>query len=357
MSVPQIFRQGHIWLSAIFFILLLPASYAVRLTPQFSLTDAKLLGGWVILSIFWAALLYQVSVPGSWAAYRSSSPRLLLVIPLLLGMALVYGPAQGILAAVAVFAIAEFYFRAGDWQRAAGALLPWLYLVAGIKIAAYFSAVIVSLRPCTEYDPAFARLDSFLLHGGSVVQFSNASAALYSPAEFIYYCMFGAMGTGILFLCLAGDSRAALQMSGSILTAYYLSLLLFYFFPAQGPFVTAGLPPRLLTAQMESNSLTHATALFHHTRWLASHADYYVAFPSLHIAQPLIAAWFLRRWRVLSTLVFGYCVLLAPAILILRWHYVTDILGGLAVAVLAVIFVRATSSRAVAQAAHPSPAS
>jgi hypothetical protein len=236
-------------------------------------------------------------------------------------------------------------------------LLPWIYLVAGIKIAAYFSSVIVSLRPCTEYDSFFSRIDAFLLHGGSVIQFSNATAALYAPAEFLYYRMFGVMGTGIFFLCLDGDPRAALQMSGSIVTAYYLSLILFYFFPAQGPFITAGLPPQLMTAHMESNSLTNATALFHHTRWITPHTDYYVAFPSLHIAQPLIAVWFLRRWRAVSALVFGYCVLLTPAILILRWHYVADILGGLVVAVLAVVFVMATSSRDTAVSKQVSPAS
>ncbi len=356
MKVPQIFRQGHFWLSSLFCILLFPAAYGVRIRPVFSVMDLKLLGGWIILSIFWSALLYQFAVRGAWSAYRNASVRLLLLIPLLLGMALVYGPAQGILAAVAVFAMAEFYFRAGDWKRAATALLPWLYLVAGIKIAAYFSSVIVSLRPCTEYDPFFSRLDASLLHGGSVVQFSNAYAALYTPAEFVYYCMFGAMGTGILFLCLDGDSRAALQMSGSIVTAYYLSLVLFYFFPAQGPFFTAGLPQQLMSAHMQSNSLTNATALFHHTRWITPHADYYVAFPSLHIAQPLIAAWFLRRWRVVSALVFGYCVLLVPAILILRWHYVTDILGGLVVAVLAVVFVMATSSKEARTGPEASPA-
>jgi hypothetical protein len=35
------------------------------------------------------------------------------------------------------------------------------------------------------------------------------------------------MGAAILFLCLAGDKRAAFQMGGAILIAYYVSLAVF----------------------------------------------------------------------------------------------------------------------------------
>ena len=101
MRVPQIIRQGHFWLSCLFWILLLPAAYSVRLRPVFSFMDATLLAGWIVLSIFWSALLYQFAVRGAWSAYRDARVRLLVVIPLLLGMALFYGPAQGIVAAVA----------------------------------------------------------------------------------------------------------------------------------------------------------------------------------------------------------------------------------------------------------------
>lgn len=345
-------KQGHFWLSAACCILLLPAAFAARLRIVPSSSDLTLLGGWAILSIFWAALLYQFAIPGAWSAYRGSAVRLLFILPLYIAMAFVYGPLVGIEAAVAVFAIGEFHFRRCNWKNAAGALLPWFYLVAGIKIAAFFSSVIVTLRACTESDSALNRLDSLLLMGGSVDGFSRAASALYLPAEFVYYCMFGAMGAGILFLCLAGDRRAAFQMSGAILTAYYLSLILFYFFPAQGPFIFAPLQARLLTAAMQGNSLANATALYHHTSWIAPPAAYYVAFPSLHIAQPLIAAWFLRRWRAVSVIVFGYCLLLTPSILILRWHYVVDIIGGLVVAALAIAFVSVTPGSVQSQTPH-----
>jgi membrane-associated phospholipid phosphatase len=57
-------------------------------------------------------------------------------------------------------------------------------------------------------------------------------------------------------------------------------------------------------------------------------------FPSMHLAQASIAAWFLRKWRGVSSIVCAYFALLVVAIIILRWHYVVDILGGLVLAAL-----------------------
>jgi membrane-associated phospholipid phosphatase len=96
-----------------------------------------------------------------------------------------------------------------------------------------------------------------------------------------------------------------------------------------------------MTASIQRISLTNATILYHHMAWIDPPRAYYVAFPSMHVAQPLIAAWFLRRWRVVSTAIAAYCVLLVGAIIILRWHYAADLLAGFFVAALAVWIVSA----------------
>src|SRR5665811_1639699 len=92
-------------------------------------------------------------------------------------------------------------------------------------------------------------------------------------------------------------------------------------------------------------SLVNASALYHHATRITPPLGYYVAFPSVHVAQPLIAAWFLRKWRRASMIVAGYCGLLVPAIIILQWHYVIDIIAGLAVAALAVWLATSTAAR------------
>ena len=347
-------QKIHFYLTAALGILLVPAAIFTRLRFVPSLSTLTFLMGWAIQSIIWAALLYQFGVKGSWTPLRRNFLRFALMIPMTIAMVVLFGPGAGVGIAIAGLAIAEFVYRQGDWKRAADALLPWLYLAVGIDVALAYSSVIVTLRPCMEYDALFNSLDAHLMFGVTVAGLSRDAALLYAPAEYIYYSIGGVMGAAILFLCLAGDRRAAFQMCGAILTAYYLSLAVFYIFPAQGPFIAAGLPPHLFTAAIQHASLMNATALYHHSGWITPPRAYYVAFPSMHVAQPLIAAWFLRRWRAVFAIITGYCVLLVASIVILQWHYAVDILGGLAVAALAIAFVSAGVGRFNVPAERPS---
>ena len=52
-------------------------------------------------------------------------------------------------------------------------------------------------------------------------------------------------------------------------------------------------------------------------------------FPSMHVAHAAIAMWFCRRWTRISKLLLIYNVVLVPVILLLEWHYLVDILGGI----------------------------
>lgn len=340
MKFLQASRQGiHFWLTGLLAILLIPAAIFTRLRFPPDSATLGFLSGWALQSIIWAALLYQFGVSSSWSHYRKSRLRLIPATLVAIVLVAVSGPRTGILISIAAFAIVEFQFRGGNWRRAADSLLPFAYLAFGIQIAVDFSSVTVSLRPCTQFDGLFARLDSCLLFGHSVPQLSRALGFLYGPAEITYYILGGVMGAGLLFLCLAGERRQAFQMSGAILLAYYMALIVFFFLPAQGPFIFGGLPSRLFTAQIQQASLSNATFLYHHAGWITPPRAYYVAFPSLHVAQPLIVAWFLRRWRVVSTVIVSYCILLIPAIIILQWHYLVDILAGIALALLAILIV------------------
>jgi hypothetical protein len=342
----------HVWLTLALLVLLVPACLLTHLRVSPPPSVHLFLLGWGLHSVICAAVLFQLGTVGAWQHFRREPLR---IIPALLmsGVLLfVFGWQAGALLAIVLLAILEFYYRKGNWKAVASALVPWLYLATGIELSLYFSSIIVALRPCTEYDAFFSRIDKVLMLGTSVVDISRASVALYTPAALIYSGIGGVMGAAILFFCIAGERDTAFRMCGAILTAYYLSLVLFFLFPAQGPFVTAGLPPQLLTAAMQSASLANATRLYHHAGWMDPALGYYVAFPSLHVAQPLIAAWYLRRWPRVSGIVFGYCVLLVPAIVILRWHYIVDILGGLAVAAIAVWLIEAAQRTVSVPAAH-----
>ncbi len=56
----------------------------------------------------------------------------------------------------------------------------------------------------------------------------------------------------------------------------------------------------------------------------------------MHIAQPMVVIWFLRRWRRIALALAVYDLLLIAAVLMLEQHYVIDIIAGFLVAGLAI---------------------
>src|SRR5262249_33098434 len=64
--------------------------------------------------------------------------------------------------------------------------------------------------------------------------------------------------------------------------------------------------------------------------------DYFIAFPSLHAADPIIVFWFLRKWKRIAAVLIIHDILLIPCILLLEWHYVVDLIGGVMIAGIAI---------------------
>ena len=73
--------------------------------------------------------------------------------------------------------------------------------------------------------------------------------------------------------------------------------------------------------------------------------DYYIAVPCLHVAQAIIALWFVRQWRRIAGLFLAYNLLLLPTVLLLEQHYVVDIIGGFLVAAAAISIVENIQKR------------
>jgi hypothetical protein len=126
-----------------------------------------------------------------------------------------------------------------------------------------------------------------------------------------------------------------------ILFSYYIALLMFYLWPAQGPYYLcpahfSRFPASLQTYNIQKTLIAHALALWRHEPISRISTDYFIAFPSMHIVQPIIVLWFLRRWRKMVIALAAYDLLLVAAILMLEEHYAIDILVGVPLAMLAI---------------------
>ena len=66
-------------------------------------------------------------------------------------------------------------------------------------------------------------------------------------------------------------------------------------------------------------------------------ADYYIGFPCMHIALPLVSIWFLRKWPRIVIVLAACALFLVASIILLEWHYLIDLFAGVLVAISAVV--------------------
>jgi hypothetical protein len=147
---------------------------------------------------------------------------------------------------------------------------------------------------------------------------------------------------------------------GTILTGYFLALVCFYLWPSHGPYYLcpghfSSLPDKLSVYAAQQTLLLRAQALWQGRGVDSIGTDYFIAFPCMHIAQPLIVMWFLRGWRRVVLALLLLDVLLTVSILLLEWHYLVDLPGGVAIAALAIASVgREPVSGGAGDPANPS---
>jgi len=246
----------------------------------------------------------------------------------------------------------------GDLNTIMGILrplpVPSLYLFFGLVMVFGYNDVIAVIRNPSAFDWLYLKLDSLFLAGSSVSSIAHSlihrAPASAVWAEVIYYGMFNQIGAGLIILAIYRGGKESARYVGTLLTAYYLGLLLFLLWPSMGPFLTCSdhfsdFPQFLRTYGAQAGMAAKVHLLATNRTLSQVDTDYFIAFPCLHIAQPLIVAWYLRRWRRMLIFLLAYDILLVPAILLLEWHYLVDIFGGIIIAAIAIQLNRQAERR------------
>ena len=243
-----------------------------------------------------------------------------------------------------------------DLRRVASAVLwPALYLFAGFLLIFAYNDIIASVRFPFANDAAFDVMDRWLLHGISVPYLSHWAirtfpVSFFHSLEFIYFGMFPQVGAGLILTSLYCGRNRGLQFVGTILTAYCLTLGVFYLWPSQGPYYLypehfAAYPNTLQAYATQKALIAKALALWNHWPINRISADYYIGFPCMHITQPLIVMWFLRRWKRIVVVLAAYDILLVVAVILLEWHYFVDILAAVPMAGIAIAITDGSALR------------
>ncbi len=345
--------------------------FAALVVPLFLAAKLPLSVNWPrLLSIFWvglslhsvafAVLLMVIGFPihqtlgPVWTHYKAQKPRLGFFVIFAIIMILQFGLSSGFVLIVLAVVLGELVDRTrGDLSAIVNLikplLVPSVYLFLGLVMVFAYNDLIATLKNPSAYDWLYLKMDSYLLGGSSVSAIAHSlirrmpSSAVW--AEVVYYGMFNQIGAALIVLAIYAGSKEAARYVGTLLTAYYLGLILFFLWPSMGPFYTcpghfSEFPNFLRTYGSQLGMAQKAQLLATNRSLSQVDTDYFVAFPCLHIAQPLIVAWFLRKWKRIVVCLLAYDALLIPAILLLEWHYVVDIVGGVALAALAIALNR-----------------
>jgi PAP2 superfamily len=235
---------------------------------------------------------------------------------------------------------------AGLGKRIADVFLPAAYFFVGLIVAFSYNDIVAALRFDFRADQRLNRIDAWMMHGATVSQLAHSLAAHVSLRTFdvmtvIYFLLFPALGSTLVFLALQSGAKRATQFVGALMTSYAVVIVCFYFIPAVGPFVICAdhfsVFPRTMTmyaGQFEYIGILKSYMAGQRPAVLGPH--YFAALPCMHIAQPLIAWWFLRPWKRIGAIFLVFNILLVPCILLLEQHYLIDLLAGVPLAALAV---------------------
>lgn len=333
---------------------LVPVLHSQRLSAKFDWVTLAV-AYWVVLavqSMFLAAILCVIGMPREqvWepflARYQENPFRIVPVVGYFVVLVWATTWLTALVVTVATVAVLELRERRkqrGLQQAVIAAFPAAAYFFVGFLMVLAYNCAIVSARFNLAADPALDSIDHWLMHGHSIWDFTHWAVrtlplSFFEVMEFIYFGMFPQIGATIILLALCDGRSRALQFVGTILLAYCFALAMFYIWPAQGPYYLSpsGLPSSLRCYTVQTTLVARAEALRQHAPIHRISTDYFIEMPCMHIVQPLIVLWFLRRWKRMVTLLAAYDVVLVVAVLVLEMHYVIDILVGVVVAAVAI---------------------
>jgi len=234
-------------------------------------------------------------------------------------------------------------------KRVAAVVLPAAYLFIGLIVAFSYNDIIAALKFNFQADARLNRIDAWMMHGLTVSRLAHLVAAHVPLGTFdvmtvIYFLLFPALGSTLVFLALQSGAARAMQFVGALMTSYYIVVACFYLIPAVGPFVICpdhfsvfARTMNMFAGHYEYIEVLKGYMAGQRPDVLGPH--YFAALPCMHIVQPMIALWFLRPWKRLAFLFVIFNILLIPCILLLEQHYVIDLLAAIPLIVLVIAMI------------------
>ena len=235
--------------------------------------------------------------------------------------------------------IPAFWHNKGQVEFRDSALtLPWAALIAALL---QFPLLIAARLRMPLQDNLFARIDESLgVRVPDIVAWSTHHwlGALLNHSYGVLVWMLVA---SIFVPALSGKTKDAQAFIDANLVAFAISVPLFAVFPAIGPWshYHFAASPSQIDCQNHLLEL-RMTALY----TLRSQGVGIVSFPSFHVIWAILSARALWGFRFLRIPVSVLSLMIILSTLTTGWHYLSDLLAGIIVAIVSTYVVRARNS-------------
>jgi len=234
--------------------------------------------------------------------------------------------------------------------------LPWATLIAALLP---FPLLIAARLRMPLQDDFFARIDESLGIRVSDIVAWSAHHWLGALLNHSYGVLVWMLVASIFVPALSGKSRDAQAFIEANLVAFAISVPLFALFPAIGPWSHYHFAASSSQIDCQNQLLElRMPALY----TLGSQGVGIVSFPSFHVIWAILSVRALWGFRLLRIPVSLLSIMIIASTLTTGWHYFTDLIAGIIVAIVSMYIVKktshfhgASSRRELASSQHPDP--
>jgi hypothetical protein len=224
------------------------------------------------------------------------------------------------------------------WSLMAWMLSVFAFMYWGIRVLVSGT----QLSPFYTIDPWLVRVDQSM--GFDQLQWLAFTYQYHFLPRLLDKC-YGFMNAEVMFLpwCLAGLglARALRVFYMAILISFAIGALFYFFYPSTAP-ASMFSSPYFMEAQ--KNTFIKFYEL-HHGLPNTSLLGGMIAFPSFHVVWSVLCAYACKDKKYLWVPVVVLNTLIIVSTVMLGWHYLIDVIGGVVLAFLAILMAEWTHAR------------
>lgn len=242
-------------------------------------------------------------------------------------------------------------FRIPEKRRARRALLELCLVALAFTLVSYGFTVLKASLFLTgaPHDAAIIDFERSVL--GWVPHERLAAWAAERPRlvhelDRVYYHLFEHMVLVSIFLSTAGRNRERVEYLSALALCYILGGFAYHFMPALGPafwepnrYVFLRHQP-LITNLFQPLLFRNTQAAQNGTLERLASYEFIACMPSLHLAHEFVMLYYARSSWIAFAASLVFTSLTVVAVVVLGWHYPTDVLAGLALCAIAIFIAR-----------------